>query len=193
MVHGISGLETRTAAAATARSERQQTATRCGISWHTPQFALDGDKETLAVGSSPSPQTPSSARTETLAADPPAEGPVAPPTAEALFGQQPWLANPTESLPDGGVLSLNPWWFATPQTAARVAAMLGGVVVEKNDFTAAGSPVQQQQPNQMVQLPDGRLINAGIVASLYTHGFPQSFIDQVVDVPANLAALEKIV
>ncbi len=117
--------------------------------------------------------------------------PEAPPTAEELFGPSPWMEDPVESLPDGQLYNLNPWWFATPETAGKVAAMLGGTVVEKNDFTAAGSPIQQLQPNEMVQLPGGRLINAGIVASLYAHGFPQSYIDEVVGVPANFAALEK--
>ncbi|MBZ5585452.1 MAG: hypothetical protein LAQ30_25270 [Acidobacteriia bacterium] len=123
---------------------------------------------------------------------PPADSPpVKPPSAEELFGPNPWEENPVESLPDGQLYNRNPWWFATPETAGKVAAMLGGTVVEKNDFTADGSPVQQLQPNQMVQLPDGSLINAGIVASLYTHGFPQRYIDEVVGVPANLAALEQ--
>ncbi len=189
MVHGISGLEPRTEANAAIRSERQPIATRCGIAWRTPQFALEAGAETPAPDISPASQTPPSPPVTAAGSEP--QGSVAPPTAESLFGPQPWLADPTETLPGGGSLSLNPWWFATPQTAARVAAMLGGAVVEKNDFTAAGSPVQQQQPNQMVQLSDGRLINAGIVASLYTHGFPQSFIDQVVGAPANLAALEE--
>ena len=91
-----------------------------------------------------------------------------------------FLDNPTESLPGGGSLTLNPLWFATPATAAKIAQMLGGKVVESNDFTSAASPVQQQQPNELVELPDGRRFNAGWIASLYTHGFPQSYIDQTI-------------
>jgi hypothetical protein len=109
-----------------------------------------------------------------------APAPVPVPTAESVFGPNVFLANPTESLPGGGLLSLNPLWFATPATAATVAQMLGGTVVESNDFTSATSPVQQQQPNALVQLPDGQRINAGWVASLYTHGLPQSYIDQMI-------------
>jgi hypothetical protein len=55
--------------------------------------------------------------------------------------------------------------------------MLGGTVVASDQFTAPSSPVQQQQPNQMVQLANGTLINAGQVAWLYDHGFSQSYID----------------
>jgi hypothetical protein len=110
----------------------------------------------------------------------PVPAPPAPPTAEELFGPSPWLANPTEKLPDGRELSLNPYYFATPETAAVVAGMLGGEVVEMNMFTAEGSPVAQQQPNQMVRMPDGRLVNAGLVASYYDLGLPQSYIDQLV-------------
>ena len=40
--------------------------------------------------------------------------------------------------------------------------------------------VAQQQATQMVRLPDGRLINPGLVASFYTHGYPQSYIDMMI-------------
>jgi hypothetical protein len=58
--------------------------------------------------------------------------------------------------------------------------MVGGKVVESNQFTGTGGPFQQQQPNYMVQLPDGRMINPGLVASFYDHGYPQSYIDTMV-------------
>ena len=32
----------------------------------------------------------------------------------------------------------------------------------------------------MVKLSDGRLINPGLVASFYTHGYPQSYVDQMI-------------
>jgi len=99
------------------------------------------------------------------------------PTMESVFGAQPFLDNPVETLPDGSSYNLNPIWFATPATAAKVATMLGGTVVASDQFTAPSSPVQQQQPNQMVQLANGTLINAGQVAWLYDHGFSQSYID----------------
>ncbi len=43
-----------------------------------------------------------------------------------------------------------------------------------------GSPFQQNQPNLMVQLPNGGLINPGLIADIYTHGWNQAFINQQV-------------
>ena len=57
--------------------------------------------------------------------------------------------------------------------------MLGGTVVPSNQIASAGG-FAQQQPNEMVQLSNGGLINAGLVASFYTHGYPQSYIDQLI-------------
>jgi hypothetical protein len=93
------------------------------------------------------------------------------PTMESVFGSHPYVENPTMALPDGTVASYNPMWFATRETAQKVADILGGTVVEKNAFTGDAGLVQQQQVNQMVQLPNGRLVNAGLVASYYDHGF----------------------
>jgi hypothetical protein len=100
---------------------------------------------------------------------------------ESVFGSHPFLDNPVESLPDGATCQLNPMWFATPATAAKVAGMVGGTVVESNEFTAVDSCVQQQQPNEMVKLPSGTLINPGQVAWLYDHGYQQSYIDARVN------------
>lgn len=111
--------------------------------------------------------------------------PVPAPTPESVFGASPWMANPAGQNPDGTRFSYNPWYFATPQAAAQVAQMLGGTVVASNEFTAAGSPFVQQQPNLMVQMPDGRRINAGLVASFYAHGYPQSYIDALITAQIN--------
>jgi hypothetical protein len=102
------------------------------------------------------------------------------PTAESVFGPNPWISNPTGMGPGGNVYSYNPYYFATPQTAAKVAQMVGGTVVQTYAFTPNGGPFAQMQPNQMVQLSNGRLINPGLVASFYTHGYSQSYIDQLV-------------
>lgn len=114
----------------------------------------------------------------------------APPTAESVFGPNPWLSNPTGMAPDGSIYGYNPMYFATPQTAAKVAQMLGGTVVQANEITnAPGSTFQQQQPNQMVLLKNGALINPGLVAGFYTHGYPQSMVDQMIaNEVANTAA-----
>jgi hypothetical protein len=101
------------------------------------------------------------------------------PTAESVFGPNPWISNPTGQGP-GGSYAYNPYYFATAQTAATVAQMVGGTVVQSNQFTPNGGPFAQQQPNNMVQLPDGRLINPGLVASFYNHGYSQSYVDMMV-------------
>jgi len=111
------------------------------------------------------------------AVDPPPLNPA--PTAESVFGPNPWIANPTGMGP-GGSYSYNPFYFATAQTAATVAQMVGGTVVQANTFTPNGGAFVQQQPSWMVQLPDGRMINPGLVASFYTHGYSQSYVDQMV-------------
>ena len=107
------------------------------------------------------------------------------PTPESAFGASPWLANPVGKNPDGSLFGYNPWYFATPGAAAQVAQMLGGRVVASNEFTAPGSPFIQQQPNLMVQMPDGRMINAGLVASFYAHGYPQSYINTLIAAQIN--------
>lgn len=103
------------------------------------------------------------------------------PTAESVFGPHPWLDNPTWIDPDGSTYSYNPQYFATPETATKVAEMLGGTVVECDAcITGPAGPFHQQQPNQMVRLANGILINAGIVAGFYTHGYSQLLIDQMI-------------
>ena len=80
----------------------------------------------------------------------------------------------------------NSYYFATPATAQVVANMLGGTVVASNDITSAlGSPFAQSQPNLMVELPNGAQVNAGLVAQIYTHGYPQTTINQMI---AQIAA-----
>jgi len=101
------------------------------------------------------------------------------PTAESVFGPSPWMSNPTGTAPNGQTYGYNPYYFATAQTAATVAQIVGGTVVQTNAMVSSGG-FSQQQPNYMVQLADGRLVNPGLVASFYTHGYPQSYIDLMV-------------
>jgi hypothetical protein len=100
------------------------------------------------------------------------------PTAQSLFGANPWSTGAGGTGPNGSY-SYNPVYFATPATAAKVAQMLGGKVVEVDDITPFG-PFKQNQPNQMVQMPDGRLINAGLVAGFYDRGYTQQMVDKMV-------------
>jgi hypothetical protein len=101
------------------------------------------------------------------------------PTLESVFGSSDvWLSDPTGS-GAGFSWDYNPIYFATEQTAETVAQILGGTVVQTDDITsAAGSPLQQNQANYMVELSSGAEVNAGLVADLYNHGYPQSYIDQ---------------
>ena len=100
------------------------------------------------------------------------------PTAQELFGATPWNTDAGGTGP-GGSYSYNPYYFATAATAAKVAQMLGGKVVSTDAITPSG-PFVQNQPNQMIQMPDGRLINAGLVAGFYDHGFTQQTVDKMI-------------
>ena len=115
----------------------------------------------------------------TEAAPPAQSSPPPPPTAQSVFGANPWMTNPGGKAPNGLTYNYNPVYFATPETAAKVAQMVGGKVVETNAITPLG-PFQQNQPNEMVQLANGRMINAGIIASLYDHGYSQQYVDKLV-------------
>ncbi len=111
----------------------------------------------------------------------PTPAPQPAPTAKSAFGSNPWVANPTGVAADGTTYGYNAQYFATPQTASAVAQMLGGTVVQVNEFTnAPGTTFMQQQPNEMVKLKSGALINPGLVAGFYTHGYPQSMVDQMI-------------
>src|SRR5260370_35163904 len=73
------------------------------------------------------------------------------PTAQSLFGANPWSTGAGGTGPNGSY-SYNSYYFATPATAAKVAPMLGGTVGAGNDITPAG-PFTQNHPNPMVQNP----------------------------------------
>ena len=106
---------------------------------------------------------------------------VAPPTAQSVFGPNVWMTNPIGLNPDGSKFEYNPIYFATENTAQTVAQMVGGQVITENVFTQpAGDPFVQQQPNYMVQMPNGAVINPGLVASFYTFGFPQSQVNTMI-------------
>jgi hypothetical protein len=123
-----------------------------------------------AIPAAAASATPTAAASATPADDP----------AGPLFGADPWVADPTGSGP-GPVTHYNPIYFATAQTAQTVAQMVGGTVTSTQVFTSApGSPFQQNEPNLMVQLPNGGLINPGLVADIYTHGWNQAFENQQV-------------
>jgi len=116
------------------------------------------------------------------AAAPAADAPAtpAPPTAQSVFGPDVWMTDPAGLDPDGNTFGYNPIYFATQSTAQTVAQMVGGTVVAKDMMTNAGGPFVQLQPNYMVQMPNGALINPGLVASFYTFGFSQAQINCMI-------------
>ena len=121
------------------------------------------------------------ATTSTMAATTsttPANTSVMAPTAQSLFGDNPWCTDAGGTGP-GVSYSYNPYCFASAATAAKVAQMLGGKVVAVDAITPYG-PFTQNQPNLMVQMPDGKLINAGLIAGLYDHGYSQQTVDQMI-------------
>jgi hypothetical protein len=104
-----------------------------------------------------------------------------PPTPQSVFGANVWMTDPIGLNPDGSSFQYNPIYFATQSTAATVAKMIGGTVVSDNEFTQpAGNVFVQQQPNYMVKMPNGAMINPGLVASFYSFGFSQSQINTMV-------------
>jgi hypothetical protein len=119
-------------------------------------------------------QTPLAPATNTTPA-----APAMAPTAQSLFGANPWMSNPGGIAPNGVTYNYNPYYFATAETAAKVAQMVGGTVVQSNALTPYG-PFQQNQPNYMVQLPNGRQIYAGLFASFYDHGYTQDYLNKMV-------------
>src|SRR6266404_7171005 len=86
---------------------RQQTAAQSPAATQTPSTtAQTPDFRALFTG-----------RTTPAAAEPPAQKPA--PTADSVFGPNPWMSNPTGIGPNGLPYSYNPFYFATPQTAAK--------------------------------------------------------------------------
>jgi hypothetical protein len=138
------------------------------------------DFELLFGGSSYNPADPmvasASPSTSSASAAP------APPTAQSVFGPNVWMTDPIGLNPDGSSFEYNPIYFATETTAQAVAQMVGGQVITENVFTqpAGQDPFVQQQPNYMVRMPNGAVINPGLVASFYTFGFPQSQINTMI-------------
>jgi len=118
------------------------------------------------------------------AVDPPKQPSNLAPTAQELFGPNPWMSNPGGVAPNGVTYSYNPYYFATAETAAKVAQMVGGKVVAKDAITPYG-PFQQNMPNYMVELPSGRQIYAGLFASFYDHGYTQDFVNRLVNAEIN--------
>jgi len=88
--------------------------------------------------------------------------------------------NATETGPDGSVSSLNSMEMATSSTAAQVAQLLGGTVV--NDAT--NGSYTASAPTREISVPGSNVeLNAGLVANLFsTYGTQSgSFAWQQID------------
>jgi hypothetical protein len=165
-------------ASAVAQPAVAASAAQAAVVASVAQPALAASAAQVAVAAS-NEQAAAVASMAQAAADPDSPAQDAAPTAESVFGPNPWIANPTGTSADGSTYGYNPLYFATAATAAKVAQMVGGKVVASDQLAAAGGFLQQQ-PNQMIELADGRLVNAGQVAAFYTHGYPQSYIDMLI-------------
>jgi len=107
-----------------------------------------------------------------------------PPTVAGVFGAaSPWLANPTGTGPVvGGIITFNPQYFATPQTAALVAGWVSGTVTTDTSFCGpASNPFKPDQYPAAVQVPGGGLINPGLVAAFFTHQLPLATVAAMLD------------
>ena len=136
-------------------------------------------------GSSSAPTTPATPAAQPMSVtQPPSAQPPSvtqAPTAQSVFGDQPWMQDPQGSAADGTTWNYNPIYFASAATAAQVASMVGGTVFQENAITSApGTTLQQTTPNEMVQLPNGTVLNPGLIADFYDHGYSQSMVDQMI-------------
>jgi hypothetical protein len=96
------------------------------------------------------------------------------------LGPHPFMSNPTGTGPTGS-FGFNPEYFPTEQTATKIADMLGGKVVPQTAIlNATGSPFKQNQVNYMVELPNGRTINPGVIAQAISVGQPRTMIDAII-------------
>ena len=76
---------------------------------------------------------------------------------------------------------------ARPAELAEVENVVRTQVVERKvrqvveqKAIAPDGPIQQQVPNEMIKLSNGRVVNAGLIAAFYDHGYPQSYIDLLI-------------
>jgi len=101
-------------------------------------------------------------------------------TAQTVFGASPWIASAGGTGPTGD-FNLNPQYFATEQTADMVAQMVGGTVVPVNNMAnTPANPFSQNVDNEMIQLADGSMINAGLVAGFFSHGYSLSMVQTMI-------------
>jgi len=168
---------TATSAAASSTASSGTSASSSSTSSASTATSGASDFELLFGGSSYNATNPMIAKP--IAASTPDTATV--PTAQSVFGDDVWMTDPIGLNPTGTTFEYNPIYFATPSTAQKVAQMVGGTVVIADQFCAPGTGAfPQQQPNYMVKMPNGALVNPGLVASFYTFGFSQSQVNTMV-------------
>jgi hypothetical protein len=144
----------------------------------------------LAGGQIPAAQTPAPAATPFAASTPaaPSAPKVNPDWPYPDLGPNPFMDNPTGSGPTGS-FGFNSYYFPTEATAQTIANMLGGKVVQQNVMlTAPGSHFKQNQPNYMVELPNGNTINPGFIAQAISSKQARTTIDAVIYSEVNNCA-----
>jgi hypothetical protein len=94
-------------------------------------------------------------------------------TAQAVFGPTPWLTNPTITTP-AGTFPDNPAYYATQATAQLVAEIVGGTAIP------VPPTMSQDQGNWMVLVPGNGVINPGLVAAFFSHGYPLSLLISMI-------------
>jgi hypothetical protein len=100
------------------------------------------------------------------------------------------MSSPTGSGPTGS-FGFNPTYFPSKATAEAIAQMLGGKVVAQDVMlTAQGSPFGQNQPNYMVELPNGNVFNPGPIAQAISVKQPRAMIDALIYSEVNNTSVE---
>ncbi len=177
----MGGKRTAATSAAASSPVASTTSTSAASSSSTTGSSGLSDFELLFGGANYNPTDPMATAQTAAASAAAATAAAAPPTAQSAFGPNVWMTDPIGLNPDGTTFEYNPIYFATESTAQTVAQMVGGTVITQNIFTQPAScPFVQQQPNYMVQMPSGAVINPGLVASFYTMGCSQSQIDTMI-------------
>jgi hypothetical protein len=187
MINSIGNSDpTQTSSTAAAQTQTTSTSTQFSdelddqLSNPNPLVLFDPTLRASWIAANGGPNDPAAAAAASAPATPAAQpAPAAPPTAQSVFGDNPWVQDPTGQGPDGTTWQYNPIYFATPSTAQQVASMVGGTVIQEDALTPNG-PMQQSVPNEMVQLSNGSVVNPGLIADFYDHGYPQSMVDQMI-------------
>jgi len=101
------------------------------------------------------------------------------------LGPHPFMSSPSGSGPNGR-FGFNSTYFPTLATSKAIAQMLGGKVVPQNAILSApGSHFTQNQPNYMIELPNGNIINPGPIAQAIHLRQSRTMIDAIIDSEVN--------